>query len=174
MNVVDPTTLPRIVEQFDPVAGSWSVADFPPLLSGVAGHGAAAFGGSVYVAAGVDEDVNLHMELSGTPYVEAYDGRSGAWQRIPALLLSRAQATAAVAKGCLVTAGGWNDSPPYCQSEAELLDSTTQSWVRIPDLAQGRAGAAIAVVDEKVYVLGGWQFITTESRPALSSVEVLS
>ena len=90
------------------------------------------------------------------------------WKEVASMAEKRCNFGAAVYKGCLVVAGGYNHEESRI-STAELYQPRLNKWSKIAPLNKKRADHVLVVENEKLLAIGGW----VEGKTSSSLVERL-
>ncbi len=166
----DPTMTLLTVEEYDPVADTWTrKADLPRLHGG---PGAACEAdGTIYFAGAGDTLMIGTGSDRGVPLVDAYDPATDTWTTKASMLTARAFFSSCATNGKIYAIGGcvtgaYNSSET---SGVEAYDLATDTWSWMPDMQFKRKGLASVIVNGRIYAIGGVPNAGWE--PALSVVE---
>jgi N-acetylneuraminic acid mutarotase len=109
---------------------------------------ATALRGRVYAVGGrlAGYDTNL-------PTVEAYDQRTGRWQRLVDLPDPRGGTGAAAVAGHIVSVGG--ESPAGTNRTVWMLRPGAAAWTALPDLPTPRHGLGVVALGGRVWAIAG-------------------
>lgn len=150
----DGTT--RVVESFDPVAGTWRTE---PSLPEGHGYGGAAFhGGRVLVFGGIGGGpLEAGSPGAPSPNTLALDESTGAWSAVSGRLSQdqRSFGVATIAGVGVLAVGGWRTH----FSDYDLLAATDlydgSAWYTRAPMPETREGPSAASIDGVAYVFGG-------------------
>ena len=137
---------------------------YPDFPYAVRGHCTVKLNGIVYCIGGCEprNTSNVHDEV----YQIDLNETNLEWKEIVLLNGKRCMMSAAIFKGCLVVAGGWNGQ--CILSSVEFSSDPLKIWRKAFALRHKRGGNALAVCNGSLYALGGFDGTT-----CLSSVERL-
>ena len=136
--------------QYDTALQTWqAIAPMSQMRSMAA---SCAFEGRCIIAGGFDNDHET------TCRVEAYNARSGAWERMPRLVVPRDSFALVSVDEQVLAIGGW-DHRHRLVADVERFDASRDRW--IPDSKQPmgvpRGGLAAIALDGLVYCAGGFE-----------------
>lgn len=109
---------------------------------------AAALGGRVYVLGGRRAGYDTNLAIA-----QAYDPRTGRWQRLPPLPSPRGGTGAAGIAGRVVSIGGEERAGTI--GSVYALDVRTRRWERLEDLPTPRHGLGVVAHSGRVWALAG-------------------
>jgi len=145
---------------YDPATDAWSLGPEVPADRRRGGAGAVVYNGLIYLVAGIR---NGHTD-GHVAWVDTFDPRTGAWQRLPDAPRPRDHFQAAVIGGKLYAAGGRRSSFATGQTfqltvpEVDVFDLQTKQWSTLPaaaNLPTQRAGCTAVVANGKLLIIGG-------------------
>jgi non-specific serine/threonine protein kinase len=110
--------------------------------------GVAAHAGRVYVLAGRTAGFGSNRRTA-----EAWNTRTGRWERLPDLPTPHGGCSAAAVAGRVVVVGG--EATDGTIPEVEAYDPVRRRWSALPPLEQPRHGLGVAAAGETLYALLG-------------------
>lgn len=157
-----------ILEIYDPVTNTWTVADtsMPTPRSTAAG---AVIDGKLYVVGGVDKAYSTRPVFD---VLEVYDPEANTWTVLEPMPTKRWGPGAGVIDGKLYVIGGALSAREYF-STLEIYDPATDTWTTGQSMPTSRYGPAVAGIDGKLYVAGGltWN-AQTQTHEDIAVLEV--
>jgi N-acetylneuraminic acid mutarotase len=160
---------------YDPAADRWSVGPEIPRDRRRGSAGTVVHDGRIYLVAGIQDG---HWD-GHVAWFDAFDPRTGGWQRLPDAPHARDHFHAAVIDGRLYAAGGRRSSARIGKvveltvPEVDVYDFRAGRWSTLPassNIPTQRAGTFSAVLGGRLLVMGGE---SAAQQPAHSEVEAL-
>jgi N-acetylneuraminic acid mutarotase len=134
-----------LVEEYDPVANSWTTRASMPTVRG--DLGAVSVNGKIYAIGGWNSTGPLAI-------VEEYDPTLNTWTTRASMANARGNFGIAVVSGLIYVLGG-ESNPQGGLTSVEAYDPSTNTWSPRASLPAGERYLGAAAVNGKIYTIGG-------------------